>query len=92
MSIKFAPEDEELIVEIIETGAYTDSAAVVHDALIELSDKLRLQRLQEMVDEADAEIARGDYFEWTPDLMSRLRADAQEKLRLGLPIDPDVCP
>ncbi len=92
MSIRIAPEDQTLIKELVEAGKYADTAEVIHEALSALEARARLVRLREIVDEADAEVARGDVVEWTPDLMNQLRAGAREMLRLGKPIDPDVYP
>ncbi len=92
MSIQIAPEDQARIEELVEAGAFNDSAQVIHEALSALDYLSRVERLRAMVDEADAEIARGDVVEWTPDLMVQFRAEAREMVRQGKPIDPDVCP
>jgi Arc/MetJ-type ribon-helix-helix transcriptional regulator len=92
MTIQLAPGDQALVADIAERGPYADDTEVIHEALRALDNQLRLRRLREMADEAEAQIARGDYVEWTPDLMNQIRLRAREMVRLGLPIDPDVCP
>ena len=92
MTIHLAPEDETLVAEIIETSGVAGSAEVIHQALIAPGDSLRLEHLRELVDESDADVARGNVVEWTPALMGEIRAGAQEMIRMGQPIDPDARP
>ncbi len=92
MTIQLAPEDEALVAAIIETSGVAGSAEVIHRALIAYRDSLRVERLRDLVDEADADVARGNVVEWTPALMDEIRAGAREMVRTGQPIDPDVRP
>jgi hypothetical protein len=52
----------------------------------------RLKRLRAAIAIGDAQFARGEYEEWSPELMDRLEREVDENTRLGLPIDEDVMP
>jgi putative addiction module CopG family antidote len=83
---------EALIRERVESGRYTDDAAVLDEALRLLEERDRLEYLRALVDEADAAIARGEVIEWTPDFMDRLSREADEANRDGVPVDDHVLP
>jgi hypothetical protein len=45
-----------------------------------------------LIDEAEAEAARGELIDWTPDFMEQLKREADEANRNGDPIDAHVLP
>jgi hypothetical protein len=91
MASKVATENEAIIAGILDIGGFTDSEHVIHEALVDLDRKVRLNRLRALIQEADDEFERGEYDVWTPDLMDQIWDEAMEMNRRGLPLDPDVC-
>jgi putative addiction module CopG family antidote len=92
MTIHLAPEDEALVARMLTTGQFPNTADVIHEALIALEEREKIRRLRALVDEADADIERGNFVEWGPELMGQIRISAQTMVRSGRAIDPDVCP
>jgi len=92
MSITLTPELEELICRKVQSGLYSDTNEVVEAALRLLDERDRMTRLRALIAVADAEIARGETVEWTPDFMQLLMQEADEEDRQGLPIDDVVQP
>ena len=83
MTIRLAPEDEAKVAEMIGTGGYADSAEVIHDAIAALEDRKRVEKLRALIDEGEADYARGDYVESTPELANAIWDRAKDKVRLG---------
>jgi putative addiction module CopG family antidote len=92
MALILPPELDALVQEKVEAGPYSSPAEVIAEALRLLEERDRRERLRASLDEADAEIDRGDSAEWTPDLMERLIREADELHRQGVQPDPDVVP
>lgn len=92
MNVELPPRFEALVREKVASGLYDDASAVVQDALRLLDERYRLDRLRAAIAVGDAQVARGEVVDWTPDFVERLKAEADEEDRLGLPIDDDVIP
>src|SRR5215217_3983536 len=92
MSVTLTPELEALIEEILATGRYADAGDVIEQAVRQLEERERRQRLQASVAEGFAAIERGEGVELTPELWEEIEREADEADRQGLPINPDVCP
>jgi putative addiction module CopG family antidote len=92
MAITLNPQTEAEIKRLMETGHFTDASDVVGQALRALEDQEKLTRLRTMLAEADAQIARGEVVDWTPDLMDRLKREAAANVRAGRPIKDEVKP
>ena len=92
MSVTLTPELEALIEEILATGRYADAGDVIEQAVRQLEERERRQRLQASVAEGFAAIERGEGVELTPERWEEIERDADEADRQGLPINPDVCP
>ena len=92
MAISMDPQLEELVHRKVASGLYGDANDVLREALELLDKRDRFEALRVAVAEGMAEIERGEYVEWTPGMMDRLRREADEADRLGLPIDDDVIP
>lgn len=92
MNVELPPRLEALVREKVDSGLYDDASAVVEDALRQLDERHRHDRLRAAIAVGDAEVARGEVVDWTPDFMEQLKAEADEEDRLGLPIDDDVVP
>lgn len=92
MTVYLTPQLEALILQKVESGRYNDASEVVQEALRLLEARDRLARLRAAIAIGDAQFARGEFEEWSPELMDRLEREAEEHARLGLPIDDDVTP
>lgn len=92
MSISIRPQDAELILKLVEDGDYLDSSDVIHEALVALAERERLERLRALIQEGEDAYARGEYVEWTPTLMDEIWESAKEKARSGAPIPDHVRP
>ena len=92
MDVQLGPEVTELIQRRVEDGRYPDADAVVREALRLLEEREKLLYLRAALAEANAQFDRGEYVEWTPDLMDRLVEESEEMYRQGIKPDPDVCP
>jgi putative addiction module CopG family antidote len=92
MPIQVAPDLEAMIRRQVDSGRYATVDDLLREALRSLDDRERLQRLRASLDEADAELDRGDGDEWTPALMEQISREADELYRRGATPDPDVCP
>ncbi len=93
MTVTLTPQIEEIIRKKVEAGQYTNASELVGQAVLQLEARDRqIERLnaalQVGIDQAD----RGELIPWTPDLMDRLEREADEMVRLGTPIRPDVQP
>ncbi len=99
MSITIAePSVEERIRKHVDSGRFADETQVVTEALdaMELVERRRaeeeekFEELRALIAEADAELERGEFIEWTPTLMSEILAEALEANRRGEPVDDHV--
>lgn len=92
MPITLSPQLEAFVIEKVESGPYEDAEAVVREALMLLDDRDRLNRLRASIQEAEAQIDRGEYYQWSPELWEQILAEGDEMVRRGIKPDPDVCP
>ena len=93
MSISVPADLEESIRQKVESGRYGDASEAIRAALrlLEVRDQ-RVQDLRASIAEGLAAIERGEGIELTPELMADIDREADEQLRLGVPLKPDVCP
>jgi Arc/MetJ-type ribon-helix-helix transcriptional regulator len=92
MAIYLSPKSEALIRQKVADGNYASVDEAV-DVAVELLDaRDRRTRLKAALAEGDAQAARGEVFELTPELWAEIEREADEDERLGVLIDPDVCP
>lgn len=92
MNVEIPPRLEALVREKVASGLYDDASAVVQDALRLLDERHRRDRLRAAIAVGDGQLARGEVVDWTPDLLDRLKDEAAEEDRQGLPISDDVTP
>jgi antitoxin ParD1/3/4 len=92
MRVDLAPELAALVQRKVESGKYTDASEVVQEALRLLEERDRLTWLRAAIAAGNEQIARGEVIEWTPGFMERLKREADEEDRQGLPISDDVTP
>jgi antitoxin ParD1/3/4 len=93
MSNHVAADVEERIREKVESGYYPDASEVLRVALrlLDARDR-RIQEIRSSIEEGLAAVERGEGHEWTPELMEQISGEADERIRLGIPPKPDVCP
>jgi antitoxin ParD1/3/4 len=92
MDVTVPPRYEALIREKVEQGDYLDASAVIEEALRLLEERDRLRRLRQLIDEGDADIARGDVVAWTPQLHEEVMQRAIEDAKAGKQPAPHVVP
>jgi hypothetical protein len=93
MAQRLTPEQEDLVRRILNISEHTDAEDVVDEALRRLEERQqRLIRLRAAIAEGDAAIARGDVYEWTPELRDEIFGNARAAAKAGKRPKPDVCP
>lgn len=90
MNIQLSPHLEELIQEKVASGRYHDVNEMLSEALQALDDVERLEVLRAELAIGDAQIERGEYEEWTPELRARITAEARQLVAEGRTLNPDV--
>jgi putative addiction module CopG family antidote len=92
VTIQLTAKSEALIRQQVANGRYASVDEAV-DAAVELLDAHdRRKRLLAALAVGDAQVARGEVFELTPEVWAEIEREADEDERLGVPLDPDVCP
>lgn len=92
MDIMLTPKTEALIRKKVADGRFESAAEVVEAAVLLLDEEDRRGYLRSLLREAEQQTRNGDVLTWTPELERQLLLEADELDRLGIPIDPDVCP
>jgi putative addiction module CopG family antidote len=92
LTIVLTPESEALIRRQVANGRYASVDEAVEAAVRLLDAQDRRRRLLAALAVGDAQVARGEVFEVTPDVWAEIEQEADEDERLGVPLDPDVCP
>jgi antitoxin ParD1/3/4 len=92
MSITLSPRAAAMVQERLESGRYASADEVIEAAVTLLEARERFDRLRESLIEAEEQVRQGKTMEWTPELRQRLRDEAADMVRKGIPPDPDVCP
>ncbi|MGH2559433.1 MAG: type II toxin-antitoxin system ParD family antitoxin [Thermomicrobiales bacterium] len=93
MDVSLTPQLAALVRQKVETGLYHSPSEVVHEALRLLDERDRhLQWLRAELKIGLDQEARGEVVAWTPDFMERLKREADERSRLGLPVKDAVKP
>jgi antitoxin ParD1/3/4 len=93
MSLTVPADLEETIREKVQSGLYDDPSEVIRAAMRLLDKRDRqLQELRVSIAEGLAAAERGEARELTPELWDEIEREADEMIRLGVPLNPDVCP
>jgi len=92
MQVQLTPQIESIIKALLESGGYRDHDEVITEAILLLEDERKLRAIRADLAEAQEEIARGDYVEWTPRLRAELQREARQMVAEDRKPDPDVCP
>ena len=82
MNVELTPDQRAFVQRAIESGRFSQEEEAVQEAMAlwEERERRRLELLA-MLDEADAELARGEGIPITEDSMKALAADIKERLR-----------
>jgi len=82
MNVELTPDQRAFVQKAIESGRFTREEEAVQEALAlwEERERRRLEILA-MLDEADAELARGEGIPITEESMKTLAAEIKERLR-----------
>jgi antitoxin ParD1/3/4 len=92
MSVQCAPEVAEWIRQKVETGDYADADEVIREALGLLDERDRLRKLRASLVRANEQIERGEFVEWSPELLEQWSEEADELMRQGRQPKADVYP
>ena len=92
MMIHLTPKSEALIRQQVANGRYATVDEALDAAVQLLGAQDPLARLRAAIAEGDAQLARGEGVELTPELWDEIEREADEADRRGDPLDPDVCP
>lgn len=92
MNVNLTPRLEAMVREKVESGLYNNASEVVREALRDMERKDQLERLRKSLQEADEQVARGEFYELTDALWEEIEREADEADRRSDPIVPDVCP
>lgn len=77
---------------LVDSGAFPDTDTVLREAMQLLTDQQEEQRFLASIEEARRSRAEGRSLPWNEDTKTRIREEAMEMIRLGIPPDSDVCP
>jgi antitoxin ParD1/3/4 len=92
MQLTLPQELVEEIEELVKSGDYHDSAAVVAEAVLVLKEQRQLDALRAAVAIGDEQIERGEVELYTPELFEEIKRSAMKKAQEGHVPSPDVCP
>ncbi|MGH2530703.1 MAG: ribbon-helix-helix domain-containing protein [Thermomicrobiales bacterium] len=92
MSVTLSPQIEAAIRRKVERGLYASTDEAVATAFHLLDEHDRHALLKAALAVGQAQIARGEGIELTPELWDDIEREADEADRQGLPLNPDVCP
>jgi antitoxin ParD1/3/4 len=93
MDVTLTPQLAALVRQKVEAGLYHSVSEVVHEALRLLDERNRhLQWLRAELQIGLDQEARGEVVPRTRDFMERLKQEADERSRLGLPVKDAVKP
>jgi antitoxin ParD1/3/4 len=92
MTVTLTPQTEALIRQKIESGRFNDATEVVEEAVRQMDERDRIERLRVSLATADEQIDRGEGLDWSPDLLERMILKANENARAGKPVRDDVKP
>lgn len=81
MQIDLDPQLTAQISEQVDRGRYPTADEVVREALRLLAQRDEREALQASLVEADAQIDRGEYVIWSPELMDDLAREADQIVR-----------
>lgn len=92
MVIRLTPEAEATIRNFVERGDYGDAEAVVAEALRVMAERDQYVKLKAAIAVGMEQYESGEMIPWTPDMLDRLKREADEIARSGIPIKDEVKP
>jgi antitoxin ParD1/3/4 len=92
MNVSLTPELEAMIRQQVDFGRYNNASEVVREALRLLDEHQRVQHLRSLLAVGLEQAQRGEFVEFTPELMKDIHRRAEERFRRGEEPNPDVCP
>ena len=91
MNVSLTPRLEAIVRAKVESGLYNNASEVVREAIRQMDERDRYQRLKAAIAEGVAEDARGETVPFTADLVEEMKRDAARLAQEGAAPDPDVC-
>lgn len=91
MNVSLTPRLEEIVRQKVQSGLYNNASEVVREAIRQMDERDRFNRLKAAIAEGDADYDRGDVEEFTPALVEEMMRDADRMAQQGIAPDPDVC-
>jgi antitoxin ParD1/3/4 len=93
MHINLSEEMESFIKAQVSSGFYGNATEVIRDAIRRMkAETERVNAFRRAVAAGDAELERGEFSEYTPELMEGIAQKARNNLHSNEPLDPDVLP
>jgi antitoxin ParD1/3/4 len=91
MSIQLPADLETSIRQKVERGDFPDASEVIREAMRLLDQHERqIARLRDMLQTGLDQLDQGEGVPFTPDLVTQMRQDAEERFLRGEHINPDV--
>jgi antitoxin ParD1/3/4 len=93
MHINLSPEMETYIKAKVGSGFYGNATEVIRDAIRRMqANERQIAVFQAAVAKGDAQLARGEGADYTPELVDTMTQTALQEMHSDMPIDPDVLP
>jgi|GEM_PF-3267042 len=92
MSITLNPQLEADVLSRVSSGRFADPMEVLNEAMRLLDEHEKRVAYRVAINDALAEVERGEYIVDSPDLMKRLIMEADHEDSLGLPMSEDALP
>ncbi len=90
-NVVLTDQQAELVEKLVQSGRYQNASEVIRDGLrflqrLECEETAKLEALRGALDEAEAAVATGDLYDYTPTLFN----DADEEEKAIPPLDSQV--
>ena len=92
MNVTVSSKFEAMLRRKVDAGQFESMSEVVEEALRQMEERDKLERLKAAIDVGHQQYLRGEVRELTPELIEEMNCRADEEERLGLPIPDEVQP
>ena len=93
MTMQLPADVEARVREKVARGEFSDADAVIREAMRLLDEQERqLAQLRAMLQVGLTQLDQGEGVPFTPDLVTQMRRDAEERFQRGERANPDVGP
>lgn len=93
MTMQLPADVEARVREKVARGEFSDADAVIREAMKLLDERERqLAQLRDMLQIGVNQLDQGEGVPFTPDLVTQMRRDAEERFQRGERANPDVGP